>query len=108
MKKFKHIRITLFVAIKKRILFEEDDNSYLEYKTYRRNQISTIKTESVMKEIIDAIESLTEQIRKYLKHVESIIENEKLYMMNNFAKKLTRLTNAIMMTMNKFVEEMNE
>jgi hypothetical protein len=108
MRKFRHIRINLFVAIKRQILFEQDNDSYLEYKIYRRNQTSAAKAESVMKKIIDAIESLAEQMRKYLKHVRSIIENEKLDMMNNFAKELARLTNAITMTMSKFVEEINE
>ncbi len=108
MRKFKHIRITLFAAIKRRILFEEDNDSYLEYKAYRRNQISAIKTKSVMKEIIDTTESLTEQMKRYLKHVQLIIENEKLNMMNNFAKKLTRLTDTITMTISKFVEKISE
>jgi hypothetical protein len=51
-----------------------------------------------MKKIIDEIELLTRQMKKCLKKIESIVENEKLKKINNFAKKLTRLTNAITMT----------
>jgi hypothetical protein len=61
-----------------------------------------------MKKIIDAIESLAEQMREHLKHFRSIIEDVKLNMMNNFAKELTRLTDAITMTISKFVEKINE
>jgi hypothetical protein len=95
-------------TFKKRTLFKEDNDSYFEHKVYRRNQISAIEAKSAMKEIIDEIESLTRQMKKCLKKIESIVENEKLKEINNFAKELTRLTNAITMTMSKFVEKINK
>jgi hypothetical protein len=97
----------LSIAFKKRALFEKDNDSYFEHRTYRRNQISTVEAKSAMKEIIDEIESLTRQMKRSLKKIESTVEDEKLKEINNFAKELTRLTNAITMIMNKFAEEMN-
>ncbi len=108
MKKFRHTRIILFVAIKKRILYEENSDSYLEHKIYRRNQISSNKAKSAMKEVIDEIESLARQMKECLKKIESIVEDEKLKEINNFAKELARLTDAITVTVSKFAEEMND
>ncbi len=107
MRRSRHTRIILSIAFKKRALFEKDNDSYFEHRTYRRNQISTVEAKSAMKEIIDEIESLTRQMKRSLKKIESTVEDEKLKEINNFAKELTRLTNAITMIMNKFAEEMN-
>ncbi len=107
MRRSRHTRIILSIAFKRRTLFKEDSDLYFEHRAYRRNQISTIKAKNAMKEIIDEIKSLTKQMKKCLKRIESIVENEKLKEINNFAKKLTRLTDAITMIMNKFAKEMN-
>jgi CRISPR/Cas system CSM-associated protein Csm2 small subunit len=61
-----------------------------------------------MKEVIDEIESLARQMKECLKKIESIVEDEKLKEINNFAKELARLTDAITVTVSKFAEEMND
>ncbi len=108
MKKSRHIRITLSIAIKRRMLFEESDDQYLEYRIYKRNQISAVEAKKTMKKAIEEIESLTKQIKNRLRRVQLMKKNERLDVMNNFAKNLTRLSNAVTIIMNKFVEEMND
>jgi mevalonate kinase len=107
MRRSRHTRIILSIASKRRALFEEDSDSYFEHRAYRRNQISVVEAKNAMKEIIDEIESLTSQMKECLKKIESAVEDEKLKEIDNFAKELTRLTNAITVAMSKFAEEVN-
>jgi hypothetical protein len=90
------------------MLFEESDDQYLEYRIYKRNQISAVEAKKTMKKAIEEIESLTKQIKNRLRRVQLMKKNERLDVMNNFAKNLTRLSNAVTIIMNKFVEEMND
>jgi hypothetical protein len=108
MRKSKHIRNILSTTFKRKILFDEENDLYFEYRTYRRDRVSFAKVEKVMNEAIKEIESLATQLRKCLNQMRSIDVKEKLKSMNNFAKELTRLTDSIIIIMNKFAEKSND
>jgi hypothetical protein len=108
MRKFKHIKNILSTTFKWKILFEEDNNLYLKYRIYRKNRMSSIKIDEIINEAIKKIESLTIQLKEYLNQTRSIDAKEKLKSVNNFAKKLTRLINAIIIIMSKFAKKSND
>ncbi len=108
MRKSRHIRNILSTAFKRKVLFDEEDDFYLEYRIYRRDRVSSTKVEKAMNETIKKIESLVTQLRECLNQMRSIDVKERLKSVDNFAKELTRLTDAIIIIMSKFAKKSND
>jgi predicted RNA-binding protein with EMAP domain len=95
------------IATKKIILFNEEEDSYLEHRVYRRNAVSLIKATETMKKIIETIESLIEQLKECVTRSEEIVDEERLEAVNDFAEDLAKLIDQMIMIQKKFSEEMN-
>jgi predicted RNA-binding protein with EMAP domain len=92
------------IATKRVILLNEEEDSYLKHRVYRRNAVSFIKATEAMKKVIEAIESLIEQLKECVTRSEEIVDEERLEAVNDFAEDLAKLVDQMIMTQKKFSE----
>ncbi len=81
-----------------------EDDSYMKYKVYERNDIFSIKTKNEVNQTIETIESLFRELEEYVRACALTTDNKKLGMMDGFAERLVKLADEVTLAMRAFNE----